>query len=95
MISFTVRLRFRPEDRQDIAGFLCALTEASRREPGCVSDIPHTVESDPDTVLIYEQYRDEAALEAHRATPHFARWAIGGLYQRMLDSTVENLIAIA
>ncbi len=95
MISFTVRLRFRAEDRDEIAGFLRELALASRREPGCVSYIPHTVESDPDTVLIYEQYRDEAAVEAHRATPHFARWAVGGLYQRMLDRAVENLNALA
>ncbi len=42
MISFTVRLRFRPEDREEIAGFLRELAGASRREPGCVSYIPHT-----------------------------------------------------
>ncbi|HLI76162.1 MAG TPA: putative quinol monooxygenase [Acidobacteriaceae bacterium] len=95
MISFTVRLRFRPEDREDVAGFLRELADASRKEPGCVSYIPHTIESEPDTVLIYEQYRDEAAVEAHRATPHFKRFAIAGLYQRMLDRSVENLIALA
>ena len=95
MISFTVRMRFRSDDREQIAGILRELTEASRREPGCVSYIAHTVESDPDTVLIYEQYRDEAAVEAHRATPHFARLAVGGLYQRMLDRAVENLTALA
>lgn len=95
MISFMVRLRFRSEDRETIAGILRELTEASRREPGCVSYIAHTVEADPDTVLIYEQYRDEAAVEQHRATPHFARLAVGGLYQRMLDRSVENLIALA
>ena len=60
-----------------------------------MSYIPHTVESEPDTVLIYEQYRDEAAREAHRSSPHFQRWAIGGLYQRMLDRAVENLNAVA
>ena len=53
------------------------------------------VESEPDTVLIYEQYRDEAARDAHRASAHFQRWAIGGLYQRMLDRSVENLTALA
>jgi len=95
LISFTVRLRFRPEDREDVAGFLRELADASRKEPGCVSYIPHTIESEPDTVLIYEQYRDEAAVEAHRATPHFKRFAIAGLYQRMLDRSVENLIALA
>ncbi|MGI4829359.1 MAG: putative quinol monooxygenase [Janthinobacterium lividum] len=95
MISFAVRLRFRTDDREQIAGILRELTLASRQEPGCVSYIAHTVEADPDTVLIYEQYRDEAAVEQHRATPHFARLAVGGLYQRMLDRSVENLIALA
>lgn len=95
MISFAVRMRFRSEDREEIAGLLRDLTAASRKEPGCVTYIPHTVESEPDSVVIYEQYRDEAALEAHRNTPHFQRWAIGGLYQRMLDRSMENWVALA
>lgn len=95
MISFSVRLRFRPEDREEIAGILRELTAASRQEPGCVTYVPHTVEAEPDTVLIYEQYRDEAARDAHRASAHFQRWAVGGLYQRMLDRSVENLTALA
>lgn len=95
MISFSVRMRFRPEDRAEIAEILRELTTASRQEPGCITYVPHTVEAEPDTVLIYEQYRDEAAVEAHRASPHFKRWAVGGLYQRMLDRSVENLVALA
>jgi quinol monooxygenase YgiN len=95
MISFTVRMTFRPEDREEIARILRELTAASRAEPGCVSYIPHRVESDPDTILIYEQYRDQAAVDAHRAAPHFATCAIAGLYQRMLTRAVEVLEALA
>ena len=95
MISFTVRLTFRPDDRDDIHDILRELTRLSRQEPGCVTYIPHVVEGDLDTVLIYEQYRDEAAAEAHRATTHFAKYAVGGLYQKMLQRSVENLTAIA
>ena len=95
MISFTVRLNFRSDDRDEIHQILRELTRLSRQEAGCVSYIPHVVESDPDTIVIYEQYRDEAAAEAHRATPHFAKYAVGGLYQRMLERNVENLTAIA
>lgn len=94
MISFLVRLRFKPADRATIAGILRELTEASRTEPGCVSYVAHTVQGEPDTVLIYEQYRDEAALEAHRQSPHFARWATGGLYRHTTDRAVENLDAL-
>jgi quinol monooxygenase YgiN len=95
MVSFTVRMRFKDDDREEIAQILRELTVLSRQEPGCVSYIAHWVESDPDTVVIYEQYADEAAVEHHRGTPHFAKYAIGGLYQKMLDRSVETLTAIA
>jgi quinol monooxygenase YgiN len=95
MISFTVRMTFRPEDREEIAQVLRELASLSRQEPGCVSYIPHSVESDPDTILIYEQYKDEAAADAHRASPHFAQYAIGVLYQKMLERSRETLTAIA
>lgn len=94
MVSFTVRFRFAPEDRPQLTEMLRALTIASRQEPGCVTYIPHFVEGDPDAVVIYEQYRDGAALEAHRASPHFQQYAIGGLYQLMKDRASENLTAI-
>lgn len=95
MISFTVRMTFRSDDRDEIHQILRELTRLSRQEPGCVTYIPHMVETDPDTIVIYEQYRDEAAAEAHRATPHFAKYAVGGLYQNMLERRVEDLTAIA
>jgi quinol monooxygenase YgiN len=95
MISFTVRMTFRSDDRDEIATILRELAAASRQEPGCVSFIPHRVESDPDTIVIYEQYRDQAAADAHRASPHFALYAVGGFYQRMLLRSVEMLEALA
>lgn len=94
MISFTVRLRFRSEDVPRVREMLEAITVASRAEPGCVTYVPHFVEGEPAVVLIYEQYRDEAAVSAHRATEHFKRHAVGGFYQLMLDRQVEDLSAI-
>jgi len=95
MISFTVRMTFRPDDREEIAQVLRELTRLSRQEPGCVSYVPHQVESDPDTILIYEQYKDQASADAHSASPHFAQYAIGVLYQKMLERSKEMLTAIA
>jgi len=94
MLSFTVRIRFEQDDIEKVAELLGPLTSASRKEAGCVTYIPHFVEDDPTTVLIYEQYADEAALEHHRGTPHFHQYAIGGLYQLMKDRQLENLTAI-
>jgi quinol monooxygenase YgiN len=94
MLSFTVRMTFDQADRDAIDETLCHLSAASRKEPGCISYVPHFVEGEGCTVLIYEQYKDEAALEHHRATPHFQQYAIGGLYQKMKDRQVENLSAV-
>ena len=94
MISFTARLTFTPEDRDDVAETLRLLATASRQEPGCVSYIPHHVEGDPDTVFIYEQYRDAKALASHRESEHFKHHAVGGLYQKMRERSVENLVAL-
>jgi len=94
MISFTVRMTFAQEDRADVVESLRALAMASRQEPGCVTYIPHYVEGNPDTVLIYEQYTDAAAAEAHRHSTHFKEHAVGGLYQKMRERTREDLVAL-
>ena len=94
MISFAVRLKFAPEDRDDVAESLRVLAVASRQEPGCINYIPHHLEDDPNTVLIYEQYRDTKALAAHRASEHFKNHAVGGIYQKMRERSVENLVAL-
>jgi len=95
MLTFTVRMRFEEADHPAVTSHLLALTEGSRKEPGCVSYIAHFVADDPSTVLIYEQYVDEAALEAHRETAHFKQHAIGGLYQLMRGREMEHLNAVA
>ena len=95
MVSFTVRMRFHPAEREEVAEILRHLTNASRQEPGCVSYIAHFVDGDdPGVVVIYEQYVDSAALDHHRETPHFKQYAIGGLFQKMLERQLENLTAI-
>jgi quinol monooxygenase YgiN len=87
-------MRFDEADRQAVAEILGKLGPASRQEPGCVNYIAHFVEGEPATVLIYEQYKDEAALEAHRGSAHFSEYAAGGLYQMMRERQLENLHAV-
>jgi quinol monooxygenase YgiN len=95
MITFMVRMTFPPDDRAEVAEIVRALTLASRLEPGCITYIPHHVDGDRDTVLIYEQYRDAEAAEAHRHSAHFKQYAVGGLYQKMKDRVREDLVALA
>lgn len=51
------------------------LSAESRKEPGCVTYQAHKHKTDPRRFFIYEQYKDDAALEAHRASPHFLQYA--------------------
>jgi len=95
MISLIVRMKFRSEDRERVAELLTALARASREEPGVVHFLPHTVEGEPGTVVIYEQYADQKAVDAHRASGHFREYVVGGLYQLMLDRQLENLTSVA
>ena len=94
MVSILVWFKFAPEDRAEVADLLRILTAETRKEPGCVSYTPHQLQEDPDTVLIYEQYRDEEALSAHRESPHFKKHAAGGLYQKMRERNLQNLVDI-
>jgi len=94
MVSFVVWFKFATEDRDEVAEMLRKLADASRKEPGCVSYIPHHLQDDPDTVLIYEQYRDDQALAAHRDSPHFKQYGVGGIFQKMRERKLENLTAL-
>jgi len=95
MISFAVRMRFSQEDRAKVLDAVRHLAEDSRKEAGCVAYVPHEAAGDSGLIMIYEQYHDEAALEAHRASPHFHKYVIGGLYQWMKERSVEDLNALA
>ncbi len=44
---------------------------SERDEPGCLRFDVIQDREDPNRFYFYEIYRDEAALEAHRQTPHF------------------------
>jgi len=43
-------------------------------EPGCLAYRVHRSTKDPDAFLFYETYADDAAFDAHRASPHLAAY---------------------
>jgi quinol monooxygenase YgiN len=75
MVAIWVKARIKPEHRQR---FLQAIeTDAlgsERDEPGCFRFNVLQDERDENVYYFYEVYESEAALEAHRATPHYAVW---------------------
>jgi quinol monooxygenase YgiN len=59
----------------EVADIFSKLTAESRKEPGCGMYQVHRHRTEPRRFFIYEQYKDDAALESHRATPHFLQYA--------------------
>jgi autoinducer 2-degrading protein len=46
-------------------------------EPGCLTYQVNRAKDDPNTLLLYEEYVDQAAVDAHAATPHFQEIILG------------------
>ena len=74
----------------EVASILVKLTEESRKEPGCIMYQVHKHKTEARRFFIYEQYRDDAALEAHRAAPHFLQFAKKEL-PKLADRTEGHL----
>jgi (4S)-4-hydroxy-5-phosphonooxypentane-2,3-dione isomerase len=79
MVVLAVTWMAKPGHEGEVAGVFEKLQTASRQEPGCLMYIVHRHRTDPTRFFIYEQYRDDAALEAHRKSPHFQEYAIDAL----------------
>jgi len=59
---------------QKVAELFSKLAAEARKEPGCLMFNPHQHKTNPARFLIYEQYKDDAAMDAHRASPHFKEY---------------------
>ena len=79
MIMLHVRYTFARESVDRAIEFFGKMQAASRAEPGCVSYTIYRAKDDPATFYIHEEWRDQAALDAHNAMPHFKEYGINGL----------------
>ena len=75
MLAMWVKVRVKPEERER---FLKAIEVdalgSEREEGGCMRFNVLQDTQDENVCYFYEVYRDEVALEAHRAPPHYAVW---------------------
>jgi quinol monooxygenase YgiN len=59
----------------EVTSLFAKLTEESRKEPGCLMYQVHRHKTELRRFFIYEQYKDDTALEGHRNAPHFLQYA--------------------
>jgi (4S)-4-hydroxy-5-phosphonooxypentane-2,3-dione isomerase len=87
MLASIVKVRIKPEMRDRFLKAIEADALGSERdEPGCVRFNVLQPVDDPTTYLFYEVYADQAALDAHKFTPHYEVWRAAA---DTLDGPVE------
>jgi quinol monooxygenase YgiN len=89
MIMLHVTYRFAPEKVNEAIEYFRKMQPASRAEPGCITYTVYRAKEDAATFYIHEEWRDQAALEAHQAMPHFQEFAVKGLRPLSLEREVH------
>ena len=77
------RMTAREGEQDRAAELIKQLAAATQQEPGNVHYIAHRDVEDPHVFMLYEQYDDKAAFEAHGQTDHFQTLAAGELFGLM------------
>lgn len=75
MIILHVTIQVKPEHVSEFLEIVRYDAEHSEKdEPGCLRFDVSRDRDDPNRFYLYEVYRDQAAFEAHRQTPHFKEY---------------------
>ncbi|MBB3104390.1 carboxymuconolactone decarboxylase family protein [Azomonas macrocytogenes] len=64
------RLRAKPGRGAELQEALLPVVAASRQEAGCINYDLHVDEANPDSFVLYENWTNQAALDAHFQQPH-------------------------
>lgn len=74
MIVVSGHLTIKPESRDEALALFAAASESVRKEPGCLDYRFGTDVTDPNRIMLLEQWEDEAAMTVHMATPELAEF---------------------
>ena len=65
-----LRLTAKPDKVEELKRILAGLVPPTRKEPGCISYEVVQNNADPCDITCVEEWRDQAALDAHWASSH-------------------------
>jgi quinol monooxygenase YgiN len=74
VITVVARYRVKEGNADLVASVLAKHVAATRQEPRCLEFTACRSRTAPEQFLLYERYEDEAALDEHRASPHFLEY---------------------
>jgi (4S)-4-hydroxy-5-phosphonooxypentane-2,3-dione isomerase len=70
-----VHIHVKPEHREEFIRESLFNARGTVQEPGALRFDVLQRADDPNRFMLYEVYRDEAGMKAHKDTAHYARWA--------------------
>jgi quinol monooxygenase YgiN len=86
-IAVVVKVTAAEGKRGEALAALGRLVDAAKGEPGTLEYVVMADASDPNTILTYELYADQAALDAHASSPTMAE--VGKSLGGLLDGAPE------
>jgi len=96
MRALLARYHVEPGSGDVVAATLREMAETvARDEPACITYHAARSTDDPDVFVLYEEYLDEAALLAHRETPHFGTLIEGVIVPLLTSREREILVPVA
>jgi quinol monooxygenase YgiN len=94
MIISSVQFTFAPEDADRAESIFRELRDASLKEPGIIEFQVGRGREKPNVFALWEVYRDQEAVEAHRSSEHFQRLVVNGVRSLATARLAETVIPI-
>ena len=94
MIISAIQFTFAAKDADKAESLLREIRDASVKEPGVVRFEVGRSTDDPNVFVLWEVYRDQAAVEAHKASPHFKQFVLDGIRPLALERTAVSATPI-
>lgn len=96
VLALIARYRTQPGQGDTVEALLREMTAAvGRDEPDCLLFRVTRSPRDGERFLLYEEYVDEGALEAHRRTPHFRDLIEAKVIPLLIEREREVMVPIA
>jgi quinol monooxygenase YgiN len=95
-VSFVVTATWRakPGEADKILAVLRIMAPHSRAEPGNQFYAAQVAPTDPDVFFLYEQYVDEEAYEAHKASSYFQEHVLKHALNYLAEREVKTFLTL-
>lgn len=94
MYAIVARWLVKAGHEDEVEALLREMLPHARSEPGCVMYEGNRDVADPRRFLLYEQYRDEAAFQAHIATDAFREIVANRIAPLLEERARETYLSI-